>query len=95
MINKAENISVGVYWDDDGIPGWKLSGWLNTTAKIGSKNCEKYAECGTVSVQLSVPIDRHGLLSVAVCACARATAEVLGTYTKLPKYYHSNFSVYK
>jgi hypothetical protein len=25
MINKHENISVVVYWDDVSIPGWKLS----------------------------------------------------------------------
>jgi hypothetical protein len=29
MINKHENISVGVYWDDFSVPGWKLSGWSN------------------------------------------------------------------
>jgi hypothetical protein len=29
MINKHENINVGVYWDDVGVPGWKLSGWSN------------------------------------------------------------------
>jgi hypothetical protein len=27
MINKHENISVGVYWDDIGIPGWKSARW--------------------------------------------------------------------
>jgi hypothetical protein len=43
MINKHENISVGVYWNDVGVPGWKLSGWSNTRATISSKNCEKYS----------------------------------------------------
>jgi hypothetical protein len=43
MINKHENISVGVYWDDVGVPGWKLSGWSNTRSTISSKNCEKYS----------------------------------------------------
>jgi hypothetical protein len=26
MINRRENISAGVYWDDTGVPGSKLSG---------------------------------------------------------------------
>jgi hypothetical protein len=43
MINKLEYISVGVYWDDVGIPGWKLSGWSNTRATISFKNCENYS----------------------------------------------------
>jgi hypothetical protein len=43
MINKHGNISVGVYWDDVGIPGWMLSGRSNTRAIICSKNCEKYS----------------------------------------------------
>jgi hypothetical protein len=29
MINKHENISVGVYCEDVGVPGWQLSGWSN------------------------------------------------------------------
>jgi hypothetical protein len=40
MINKDENISVGVYWDDIGIPGWKLPGWLKRRATVSSKNCK-------------------------------------------------------
>jgi hypothetical protein len=36
-------ISVSVYWEDVGVPGWKLSGWSNTRATISSKNCEKYS----------------------------------------------------
>jgi hypothetical protein len=30
MINRYENISVGIYWDDVCILGWKLSGWSYT-----------------------------------------------------------------
>jgi hypothetical protein len=43
MINKHENISICVYLDDISIAGWKLSGWLNTRAKISPKICEKYS----------------------------------------------------
>jgi hypothetical protein len=42
MINKHEAIRVGVYWDDVGVPGWKMSGWLNTGATISYKICDKY-----------------------------------------------------
>jgi hypothetical protein len=40
MINKHENISVGVYWDDVGVPGWKLSGWSNDTECMGEGETE-------------------------------------------------------
>jgi hypothetical protein len=42
MINKHENISVGVSWNDFSIPDWKLSGKSNTSATVGSKICDKY-----------------------------------------------------
>jgi hypothetical protein len=38
---------------------------------------------------------RCGLLCVTPCACARATAEKLGTYSAMYKYYHNNFSANK
>jgi hypothetical protein len=44
MINKHENISVGVYWDDVGVPGWKLSGWSNTRATIVLKTAKSTVE---------------------------------------------------
>jgi hypothetical protein len=46
MINKHENISVGVYWDDVSVPGWKLSGWSNAIAT----NISKFSKT-TVEVQ--------------------------------------------
>jgi hypothetical protein len=37
MINKHENISVGVYCDDVGVPGWKLSGWSDDTERMADE----------------------------------------------------------
>lgn len=36
MINEHESIIIGVYWDDVGIYGWKLWGWLGSTEFITS-----------------------------------------------------------
>jgi hypothetical protein len=41
MINSHWKVEVGVYWDDVGVPAWKLSGWSKTRLTISSKNCEK------------------------------------------------------
>lgn len=30
IINKCKNIYIGVYWNDVGFPGFKLSGWANS-----------------------------------------------------------------
>jgi hypothetical protein len=53
MINKHENISVGVYLDDISILGWKLSGLINTQGQqsvlILQKVEAKYSPCGTIS----------------------------------------------
>jgi len=41
MINKHENIRVSAYWEDIGIPGWKLPGWLNNCREEGRSLCEE------------------------------------------------------
>ena len=38
MINEHENIIIGVYWDDVGISGWKLWGWLGDTDDINTSD---------------------------------------------------------
>jgi hypothetical protein len=40
MINKHENISVGVYWDDVGVPDWNLSGWSNDIECMAERKTE-------------------------------------------------------
>jgi hypothetical protein len=49
MINKHEDISVGVYWDVS-TPSWKLSGLIETQGqqsflRIVKSNAEVYAMC--------------------------------------------------
>jgi hypothetical protein len=94
MINKHENIGVGVYWDDINIPGRKLSGWLNTRVAISSKNCEKYSRSTLgVAQYLRSYWDRRTNECCSVLLCV--PVKQWGTYTAMHKYYHSNFSANK
>jgi hypothetical protein len=94
MFHKHENVSVCVYWDDVGVPGWKLSGWWNTRATVSSKNCEKYSRITLgVARYLHSYWDRRADAGCCVTPCAgtRATAKEWGTYAAMYNYYHSNF----
>jgi hypothetical protein len=66
MINVHENISVGVYWDDVGIPGWKLSGQSNTSATISSKNCENTVELDSMWHNIYVATETGGQIRAVV-----------------------------
>lgn len=72
--NKLENISVGVYWDHICVPGWQLSGLLNTRAVFSYKICEKY-NSGTLSVAWCLRSYWDRWTDVAFCVLLQALAQ--------------------
>lgn len=71
MINKHENICVGVWWDDVSIPSWKLSGWYNTRAIISSKICKGTVKVHSVYHDIYVATNRGGQRQAVVCYSMR------------------------
>jgi hypothetical protein len=87
MINKDENITVGVYWDDVSIPSWKLSGWSNAGAIISSKNCENYSRSTLgVARRLRSYWDRRADVGCCVLLCAPAQERPWNCEGPTPRY---------
>jgi hypothetical protein len=74
MVNKHEQSSVGVCLDDVRVPGWKLSGWVNTRATISYNNREKYSRSTLgVAIYLRSYWDRRA--DAGCCVLLRAPAQ--------------------
>jgi hypothetical protein len=52
MIIKYENIGAGAYWDDDGVPGWKSSGWSNDIECMAEEETEDLVIFGCFAILL-------------------------------------------
>jgi hypothetical protein len=74
FLNKHEHISVGFYWNDVGVPGWKLSGWSNTRATVSPKNCKKYNR-STLAVARCLHSCWDRRVDAGCCVLRRAPAQ--------------------
>jgi hypothetical protein len=73
MVNKHENINVGVYWDGVCFPGSKLSGWSNTSTTVSSGSAKSTVEVHSVCDDMYVATGRGGQMAgCCVLSCAPA-----------------------
>jgi hypothetical protein len=66
MINKHEDISVGVSWDEVDVPGCRLSGCSNERATMSSKNCKSTVEVHSVRHGICVTTETGGQIQAVV-----------------------------
>jgi hypothetical protein len=82
MINKHENIGVGVYWDDVGVPGWMLSGWSKLRETNSSKICKNTVAVHSVWRDIYVATEIGGQMR-GCCVLLRAPAHPCNGYRKI------------
>jgi len=49
-INKHEDIQILLYWNDLGVPGWKLSAWSDDVQYVTEGGTEDIVKTGDVSI---------------------------------------------
>jgi hypothetical protein len=98
MICKHENISAGVFRDDVGPLGWKLSGSLDIRTTVTSKTARSAVEVHLVWHDIYVASKTGRRVWTAVFYTVRMckiTAEDRGSYIAMHMYYRNNISANK
>jgi len=49
-INKHEDIRVCLYWNDVGVPDWRLSAWSNGVQCVTGEETEDTVKTGDISI---------------------------------------------
>jgi hypothetical protein len=73
MITKHESISVGVYWNDIGIPGWKLSGYRaqgqQSVLKIAKSTFKVHLVWNNIYIPTETGRQMWAVMYYSICLC--------------------------